>query len=316
MSLDELPRLLRQVRLALQNEDYPLAIQGLEEIVVIARARGDIGSEARHLGNLALTYHRHGQPEKSLETFVTALECARRDDDTFTQSGLLGNMGNILRELGRLEEADKRLKEALSLSEKLDDRRGRGIWLSNLGLVYDDLKDYPGAIRYHREAVNLARELFDQPGLAARLANLGSSQAMARMLQDAIASLEEAAALYDQLGRTHDLMIQLVFLADLHAHLAQQTNDPAQRGDYLIASLGHYDRALKLARSLEDTAVQAELLHRIANVMLIAEKHEDAHEYLQKAQTMFDSLGMKQWSKHNRQMLERLVDFLKQQGNP
>jgi len=117
-------RLLRDVRLALQKDDYPTAIASLEKAAQIAGESGDIGMEGRHLGNLALLYYRLKQPHKALEYFEQALALARKDEDRTTEGGLLGNVGNILREMGRHEEAYEYLSQALIIADEIDDRRG------------------------------------------------------------------------------------------------------------------------------------------------------------------------------------------------
>src|SRR4051812_33151716 len=103
--MTEIIEVLRQVRLALQNGDYPTAIQGLEQAAQSARASGDRAAEGRHLGNLGLIYHRLGMPDEALACFERALEAARAENDRLTEDGLLGNVGNILREIGRYDEA-------------------------------------------------------------------------------------------------------------------------------------------------------------------------------------------------------------------
>ncbi|MBL8156560.1 MAG: tetratricopeptide repeat protein, partial [Anaerolineae bacterium] len=78
-----------------------LAIQGLLQAASLARAAKDAAAEGRHLGNVALTYHRMKQPEEALNYFREALRLARLENDRLTEDGILGNMGNILREMGR-----------------------------------------------------------------------------------------------------------------------------------------------------------------------------------------------------------------------
>ena len=75
----DLAQLLRTVRLALQQENYPEAINALEQAVALATEAGDHAAQARHLGNLALIYYRGGQPDAALAAFDQALTNARTD---------------------------------------------------------------------------------------------------------------------------------------------------------------------------------------------------------------------------------------------
>ncbi|NJR12645.1 tetratricopeptide repeat protein, partial [bacterium] len=136
----EQAQLLRDVRLALQADDYSTAIRNLQQIIARARERGDVEAIGRHLGNLALIYYRQGDRAQALAHFEQALDCARQEQDRLTEEGLLGNMGNILREMGRYEEAHRSLAQALTIADEVEDTRGRGIWLGNMGLIYDDVR--------------------------------------------------------------------------------------------------------------------------------------------------------------------------------
>ena len=195
--LQEQVRLLREIRLALQENDFARAIGYLERIVEIAKERGDLSAAARHLGNLALTYYRAGQPDPALANFEEALVCAREENDRLTENGLLGNMGNILRELGRYDEAMRYLNEALLIAQEVGDKRGRGIWLTNLGLVHDDLEQPGVAFDMHQQAADIARQLFDQPNVALRLGHMGNSKVALGHYDASLQYFSEAADIYD-----------------------------------------------------------------------------------------------------------------------
>ena len=118
--MDKQIELLRDVRLALQSNDYAGAINSLEKVVELARENGDTGAESRHLGNLALTYYRLGNTKQSLDAFERALVCARQENDRMTENGILGNMGNVLRETKRFDDAIEHLNRALVLAQELE----------------------------------------------------------------------------------------------------------------------------------------------------------------------------------------------------
>lgn len=290
--LQEQTHLLRQVRDALQDNNYPLAIESLEAVVTLAKERGDIGAVGRHLGNLALTYYRLGSPEKALEYFGQALDCARQDEDRFTEDGLLGNMGNILREIGRYDEALTYLNQALLISEEIGDTRGRGIWLSNLGLVYDDLRQPHSAIPYHQQAVDIARQFHDLPNLASRLGNLGNSHVAQGEYTAALAPFGEAVRLYEQLNRPQEVALRLGIMGNLYAVLGRQQSDPNMAQHYLQRALEAYEKAAHLTKELGDFASQAELLRSIAGVLITGGQADEAKLYLSAAGQLFQALGM------------------------
>ncbi|MCA9886934.1 MAG: tetratricopeptide repeat protein [Anaerolineae bacterium] len=304
--LEEQVRLLREIRLALQENDFARAIGDLERIVEIAKERGDYSAAARHLGNLALTYYRAGQPDPALAKFNDALICAREENDRMTENGLLGNMGNILRELGRYDEAMHYLNEALMIAQEVGDKRGRGIWLTNLGLVYDDLGQPSTAFDLHQQAVEIARQLFDQPNVALRLGHMGNSKVALGDYNEALKYFSDAANLYEQLGRDEDLALRLGIIGNLHAHIGRQTKDPIKAREHFKDALNYYERTLSLARDLKDTLSEAELLRSIGHVLINAGYHTEAASFLENAVQIFDQVQEKQKANEIRSLLQRL----------
>lgn len=285
-------QLLRQIRLALQRQDYPAAIEGLTQAAAEARRENDRAAEGRHLGNLALLYYRIGQPEYALYYFDQALISARADGDRLTEGGLLGNMGNILRELRRYDEAIDYLNEALLIAQESGDVRGRGIWLGNLGLVYDDIGQPQKAVDFHTQAVAVARELNDQRGLAARLGNLGNSYVSIGQYEQALAPFSEAAVIFRALGDRQALAVRLGILGNLYAELSKQAARERDAAYYRGLALDSYQQTLNVARELRDSASEAELLRAMGNLFSAGGKFDEAISHLSAAGQLFAALDM------------------------
>ena len=284
--------LLRQVRLALQQDDLPTAIKHLEQTVLLAQDMGDVGAEGRHLGNLALLHYRLGNHKRALAHFDKAVACARADNDSVTEGGLLGNMGNILREIQRYDLAIEYLDRALHIADQNNDLRGRGIWLSNLGLVYDDLGQPDDAIHYHIEAVTVARDLNDQRGLASRLGNLGNSYVSNSDYPQALTHFGEAVELFRLLGDQPELALRLGVMGNLHSEMARTSADDGVAVQHYGQALQLYAETLSIARDLGDRVTEAHLMHSIGNVLGSIGRYDDAIQYFQQAALLFDALTM------------------------
>lgn len=284
-------RLLRDVRLALQKDDYPTAIASLEKAAKIAGESGDIGMEGRHLGNLALLYYRLKQPHKALDYFEQALALARKDEDRTTEDGLLGNMGNILREMGRHEEAYDYLSKALIIADEIDDRRGRGIWLANLGLLYDDVQQFQEALDCHKDSVAIGRELHDMRGLASRLGNLGNTYVSLGEYVEAIETFKEAIDLFDQLNDKQGLAMRLGVVGNLYAELGRNAGNTEDLQQYSQQSLDYYRRTLDLAQELGDRYSQAELLRSMGHVLVNIDLIQESIEHLKLSRDLFKHLN-------------------------
>lgn len=295
--------LLRQVRLALQQDDVETAIQALNQAVDLSLNAEDYGTAGRHLGNLALLYYRQGNSDEALKCFEEALQCARSEKDELTESGLLGNIGNILREAGRHRSAERYLQEAIALSQKIGDTRGRGIWMGNLGLVYDDLDNAQRAIELHTQSVSIARQLQDQRGLMARLTNLANSYMKLGDIVQALPILTEAVSYQLKLGQFEDAIKNLVQLGDVCYDLSKHTQ-PHQARQYLEQALTMYNQAVELTDAKRNPLFVADVHQKIGNTLYNLEHDSDAITHWGQAITYYDALNMSTQADVLRQNIE------------
>ncbi len=302
--MNEQLQLLRNVREALRDEDYPAAIGFLERTVQLAQEQNDVGAEGRHLGNLALIYYRLNQPEEALHYFEEALDRARQENDQVTEGGLLGNIGNILRELGHYQEAINYLNHALAISQEIGDMRGRGIWLSNLGLVYDDLEQPQEARGLHENAVGIARQLQDQRGLFSRLSNLGNSYVSMQVYDAALGHFEEAIGICRQMGEKKELALRLGIVGNLYAEIARSEPKEKKSARHFGLALQCYEESMHLARELGDPVTEAQLLRSIATVLVQIGQFEHALQYYETARQYFSALGIIEEVKQTAQIIE------------
>ena len=302
-------QLLRQVRLALQNDDFESAIDALQQAAALARESGDSAGEGRHLGNLALIYYRVQRPDRALQYFERALVSARADGDRLTEDGILGNMGNILREVGRHDEAITYLNQALLIAQEIGDVRGRGIWLANLGLVYDDLTHHQAAIEVHQESVNVARIMRDQRGLASRLGNLGNSFLAAGNSSEALKCFHEVVALYKELGDKTEAALRMGIIGNINSELGRAAPNDFESTFYYGLALDAYRDTLVMAQELDDKVGEGDLLTSMGNVYGNMGDYDQAINHFTAALQIFGSLGLEDRAEYIRNNLSLAQNY-------
>jgi tetratricopeptide (TPR) repeat protein len=306
--------LLRQVRLALQNENYKEAIQALKQAAAVANQAGDHSAEGRHLGNLALIYYRVRRPDRALQYFEKALTIARSENDRLTEDGILGNMGNILREVGRHAEAMDHLQQALLIAQEIGDVRGRGIWLSNLGLVYDDLGQRKEAADVHKESVNVARLMHDQRGLVSRLSNLGNSYLASGDSTEALKCFHEVVAIYKALGEKQDAALRMGIIGNIYSDLGRAASSEFEARFYFDLARDAYVDTLTMARELGDKVGEGDLLVSLGNVYGNMGELDQAINHFTAAYQLFKSLDLQDRLPYLQQNLELAQNMRKQKG--
>jgi tetratricopeptide (TPR) repeat protein len=306
--------LLRQVRLAMQNENYPEAIQALKQAATLAHDSGDQAAEGRHLGNLALVYHRTQRPDRALHYFEQALAIARTEADRLTEDGILGNMGNILREVGRHSEALDYLNQALLIAQEIGDVRGRGIWLSNLGLVYDDLGQRKEAAEVHKEAVSVARIMRDQRGLVSRLSNMGNSYLAAADSTEALKCFHEVVSIYKALGDKREAALRMGIIGNIYSDLGRASSSEFEAHFYFDLARDAYIETLALAHELNDKTAEGDLLTSLGNVFGNMGELDQAINHFTAAYQTFQAIGLDDRLPYLQQNVDLAQNLRKQKG--
>ncbi|MCC6615467.1 MAG: tetratricopeptide repeat protein [Anaerolineae bacterium] len=284
-------KLLRQVRQALQKDDFSTALSALTSLIQDAREAEDHAALARHHGSIALVHHRLGQLDAALEHFVLALESARVIGDPAMESGLLGNAGKILRELRRFDDAIAYLENALALAVDAGDERGRGLWFSHLALVYDDMSEFGYSIPLHQQSIVVARSLRDLRGLAARLGYIAHSYIRHGDAPSALVHLQEAVMLDRDLDDKPSLAGRLATIGNLYVGLAQRTNTRSGMQYCFVRALDHLRQSLNLAHETGDVLMQADILRVMGDIFYQSGDYDQAINHLDTAYQMFSGLG-------------------------
>jgi len=284
-------KLLRQVRQALQKDDFPTALNALTSLVQDAHETEDHAALARHHGSIALVHHRLGQLDAALEHFSLALKSARTIGDPAMESGLLGNVGKILREMGRPGDAIDYLENALALAVDTGDERGRGLWFSHLALVYDDLGEFAHSIPLHEQSIIIARSLRDLRGLAARLGYIAQSHIRHGDHPSALVHLQEAVMLDRDLDDKPSLAQRLATIGNLYILLAGRTNTRSGRHYCFERALEHLRQSLNLAHEIGDVLMQADILRIMGDIFYQLGDYDQAINHLDTAYQMFSGLG-------------------------
>ena len=178
---------------------------------------------------------------KSRKTSVEALALARQCGDLFGQGSALNSIAIVQPDLA----ASLRL-----YSQALDDWKAAGYVLSqamatgNLGASYADLGLYRRARRLSLDAAEICRRAGARTPLLVSIWNLAEWEFQAGSLDDARAFAAEAAAVTRALRDKR-----------FHAHPSIAAGWLALRERRLAAAARHFERAVKLAESLDATTL-------------------------------------------------------------
>ena len=201
-----------------------------------SRALGDPIVEGRALADLAWTYWRLGDYERSETLAHQALAIC---EDTYERSLALNALGNVAWRRRESAKAEQYLKQALDLTRIAGDWSREGFVLGDLGMILDQLGRHEEARRHLDLALALHRKEGNPLGEARVLNHLGSVLRHQGKAEEALARHRQAGELYRAMGNSSDEASAFNGLGEA----ALSLGDPARAIDEHAAALALAGRA-------------------------------------------------------------------------
>ncbi|MEM6251756.1 MAG: tetratricopeptide repeat protein [Cyanobacteria bacterium P01_D01_bin.156] len=277
--------------------DYTSAIKAWGRAADLYYDIGDAASMERAYGNIGRAYGQLGD-FSGAETAVRRQLAIARDNQNFnTQVFAWNALGTLQLQQGAVESATQAYEEALNIAYSINSNEGIGLSLSNLGLLSAAQGDYAAAIDYYEVAGDYRIRSANIAGRANTGNNLGDAYvasgqpkkaigpylvalSYARESENVAAQLQSIDGLIDvymgeldwsQVRRYLDERIALTFNTsdDSVDNIRARLLTYKRLGEFYEATgeralaKEQYEWAYALARSLDQTALKAELFNRL-----------------------------------------------------
>jgi len=185
---------------AAQRGDLELARQRYEESLAIRERLGDVAKMGALYSNLAIVAEYSGDMDATQLMAERALELRSAANDRWGMGVSLGNLSAIAVKQGRLVEARNRSEEALGVLREVGDPWMTANTENNLGNATRDLADYDAARRAYASSLRKFAEWDDRWALAILLEDIGLLAGRMADHARAVALIEAAATLRDEIG--------------------------------------------------------------------------------------------------------------------
>jgi tetratricopeptide (TPR) repeat protein len=215
------------------------------------------------LGTISLST---GNLDAAKPRFEEALGLWRQLGDESGEAGALRDLGTIELYRGAYPEARSLLKSSLTMFRRTEDAAGQAVALQALGLlaVYEDRA--ADAVGLYEVSLSLWRTMGNRQMVATDLANLGEALRETGALDRAGSHLQEALALYDELG---DIGGRAFALAEF-GKLELARNDPRAAVPLLLDSLRFREEIGERVAMAESAEALASAVAGIGNFDLSA----------------------------------------------
>lgn len=301
---DEADRLARLGMRQEESGQLEKAIESWYKALELYHRIGDLEAQG-------IVYEQIGMAYGELSMFVEAEDALRRRlgiardiKDFRGQIYGLNNVGTILLKRGDLNNAADAFAEGLEVSRSIKSAEGIGLSSSNLGLVAAASGEHLKAIKHYRVALPYRGRASDPIGEANTWNNLGDSYRAVKDYDEAASAYGAALRLARQSDSTPDRLRAIDGLVPAHStavgrygyafelmderfQLAQEMSSGPQQLTTLqsIAELyeeigneqaarNFYWRAIAVARQIDDTRTEIELLSRISRMGFFEEELE------------------------------------------
>lgn len=174
--------------------------QQAEELLALARQKGDRSGECYALADLGLIHLREGNAAAAIPLLQAALRMTPEFGDRSREIDVMGNLGLAFLAAGQPACALQLLQQALQISRACGDRLAEKIALSNLGFAHAFLHEPHGAILHYEQALAICREVGDRQQEAESLWYLAIQKAELGLRDDAVALAQTGLELFRELG--------------------------------------------------------------------------------------------------------------------
>ena len=212
---------------ALRN--YPTAESLLQQALEVRRQLEDgRGLQvARSLNNLGTLYRDQGRFADAESLLREALQAQRENLSHPEVASLLNNLATVLRAQGRYDEAIKLYQDAITVARTVlgDQHPFLASFINNQALLCKMVGEYPAAESLYLQSLEMRRSTlgWEHPDIAGSLYNLAMLSVVQKRPDEALALMQEAAHIHDQLtGQLFSIGTEkqrMIYLAAIRTYL-------------------------------------------------------------------------------------------------
>lgn len=228
--------------------------------------------KARSLAREALAGWRGADPDQAIDACDHALALLLPVGPTDALADVLRWKGSILRDRGSHAAASDLYAQSLAVADAISYKPGRAHALNCLGTIAQFRGDLVAAERWYGEAARLAHRLSDRRLSGMVQQNLGIIAETQGRTDEAVAHFRLALAAFEQEGQNDAVVWVLNNLGVLHT----------REGAHSRAAEA-LDRALRLARDMNDTASETFVEENRAALFLATDRLDEAESSCKRA---------------------------------
>ncbi len=134
---------------------YKKLLASYQELLDIAKQRGDRIGEITSLNNLGDAHYSFGEYRKAISIYKQSLAVAKQIRTRTAEGYSLNNLGNVYMKIGESQKALDSYQQSLAIRQQISDRNSEGNSLNNLAMTFKNSNQFTLAIFFYKKSVNI-----------------------------------------------------------------------------------------------------------------------------------------------------------------
>ncbi len=224
------------------------------------------------LQNLAFTFNRANNWQKSIDTYEQALERSRAIKDQNREALILNNIGNVYVAIGKFSQGLEKLQQSLDIYEANNNQKDVAATLLNIGFAYRRLGQFEKALDFYQQSLKMVQKTGDfqtETSIHNNIAGIYRSQS--KYLK-ALESYKKSLELSQKLSLLRQEATTLSNIGAIYKELGQYDN-----------ALQYFQQALQKIQKLDHRKLESIFLSNIGSIYDDKGNAQKALEYYAKA---------------------------------
>lgn len=222
-----------------EEGNFPVAINKVQDAVLLARQHGDPVQIVMSLNSLAVLYGQVREYEKGFEALAEATAAAEQTNSPGRMASLKNTEYGLAIDSGQTKRALRALLAALALERQIGARKMIANTLVSLSDCYLKQRDYDNAISYANQAIDASRAINDEGLIATARINIGQAYLGKGRIAEGKRFFQQGLEFYEKSGSKPDMQ---AVMAE-YGEALERAGDP-------VAAIQAYHRERDLSEEL------------------------------------------------------------------
>ncbi len=318
--------------LHLRKGDFSEAEECLKKAVDMRVESGDIDGAGFSYNNLGILYWNRGKLDDSINCFNKCMDIFEKVGNKFGIATSLNNIGILLWNRGELDRALEHYMKSHEIEVEIGDKLGIATALHNIGAIYRDKGDLDLAMDYLKRANAIVEDIDDKWGIATSVQNIGVIHRIKCEFHDAVSCHERSLEIRKEMGDKKGMVESMCGLAEISTRsgdakegkervinaldLAVEIGGKGEEtmcrrilgishrelGDFQNAKV-EFEKCMEMLSGEDERKELSMVYYEYALMWKDMGEIERSKEYLERALSFFQDVGMKLWVERCKKLL-------------